>query len=361
MARADVRELLRVPAAERPRKIERAQARYRSRAVAELLLEESRRVVRQKPAEARDLAGLVHLVLLWMPGALGQGWAQELAVRADAWIANTHRVEYDLRAAERKLAEVRATMAREVVGEAVHAEVASLEASLRVDQGRYEEARRSLDQAAVLYRFEGNSERLARVLIKRALLGGGLKDQQTAVTVLREALDLLARLDQPQLLRESIVNLGLFLVNGGEEREAAVVFAEHEAELRAAGMWEWPPVQSIRGRVAFALDDRGGAERLFLAARAELIRRGDAVRAAVASLDLAVLYLAQGKTAELRRMARLMGNIFDSAELESEALAAVVLFQKAVAAESVTEAAIRAWRRQLEVTRVRGARPPQAS
>jgi hypothetical protein len=85
------------------------------------------------------------------------------------------------------------------------------------------------------------------------------------------------------------------------------------------------------------------------------------VRAAVASLDLAVLYLAQGKSADLRRMARLMGTVFESAELESEALAAVVLFQKAVEAESVTEAAIRAWRRQLEVARVRGGRQPQPS
>jgi hypothetical protein len=56
-----------------------------------------------------------------------------------------------------------------------------------------------------------------------------------------------------------------------------------------------------------------------------------------------------------------MGSIFDSAELESEAMAAVVLFQQAVAAESLTEAAIRAWRRQLEVARVRPARSPQVS
>jgi hypothetical protein len=74
-----------------------------------------------------------------------------------------------------------------------------------------------------------------------------------------------------------------------------------------------------------------------------------------------VLYLAQGKSADLRRMARLMGSIFESAELESEALAAVVLFQKAVEADSVTEAAIRAWRRQLELARVRGGRQPQPS
>jgi tetratricopeptide (TPR) repeat protein len=360
-ARADVRELLQVPAEARARKIERAQARYRSRAVAELLLEESRRLVRQKPAEARSLAGLVDLVLLWTPGALNEDWSRELGVRANAWVANTFRVEYDLRAADRKLAEVRERMSREVVGELVHAEVASLEASLRFDQGRNEEARRLLDQAAVLYRAARSGEQLARVLSKRALLEDRLGDQVAAAAVQREAIELLRGTEQQQIFRESIANLALFLVNGNSVHEAAGVLAEHETALRDARMWEEPRVQSIRGRVAFALGDLTEAERLFLAARAELIGRRDAVRAAVASLDLAVLYLAQGKTAELRRMARLMGTIFDSAELESEALAAVVLFQKAVAAESVTEAAIRAWRRQLEVARVRGARPPQAS
>jgi tetratricopeptide (TPR) repeat protein len=360
-ARADVRQLLRVPAEARPRKIERAQARYRSRAVAELLLEESRGLIREQPAEARSLAGLVDLVLLWTPGAQSQDWGRELGVRAHAWIANTFRVEYDLRAAERKFGEVRSRMSREVVGESVYADVASLEASLRFDQGRNEEARRLLDEAAVLYRAGGNERSLARVLSKKALLEDRLGDQTTAAAGQREALELLRGVDQPQLFRESIANLVLFLVNGGEVREAAEVLGEHETVLRDGGMWEAPRVQSIRGRIAFALADLAEAERLFLAARAELIGRKDAVRAAVASLDLAVLYLAQGKTAELRRMARQMGTIFDSAELESEALAAVVLFQKAVEGESVTEAAIRAWRRQLELARVRGGRQPQPS
>jgi hypothetical protein len=292
---------------------------------------------------------------------MDQDWSRELEIRAQSWIANTFRVEYDLRAAERKFAEVRAMMAREPAGEAVHAEVASLEASLRLDQGWFEEARRLLDQSAVLHRCEGNGERLSRVLAKRALLEDLLNDHVAATAVQREVLELLRQQDEPQLYRESLVNLGLFLVNGRKEREAAELLAEHEAALRAAGMWDWPHVQIIRGRVALALADLAEAERLFLAARAELIERRDAVRAAVASLDLAVLYLAQGKTAELRRMARLMGSIFDSAELESEALAAVVLFQQAVAAESLTEAAIRAWRRQLEVARVRPARRPQVS
>jgi hypothetical protein len=107
-------------------------------------------------------------------------------------------------------------------------------------------------------------------------------------------------------------------------------------------------MQALRGRIALEQDRPAEAERLFLAARTELVRRGDAVRAAVASLDLALLYLVQGKTAELRRMARLMGQVFEAEDLHEEAMATVVLFQQAVAAESLTVEALRAWRRQLE-------------
>jgi tetratricopeptide (TPR) repeat protein len=357
-AREDVRDLLRLPATARARRIERARSRYRSRAVADMLLEESRRLARERPSESRSLAGLVEVVVLWTPGAVGQDWARALRVRAAAWIANSYRVELDLRAAERAFSEVRARMAHEVVGEVVHAEVASLEASLRIEQGRFEEARRLLDQAAVFYRAEGRRSSLARVLIKRAVLEDALGDLAAAAAAQRQALGVLQGEDEPQLFRDSIVNLALFLVGDEKPEEAAEHLDRHAQVLAEGRMWDQPELQVIRGRIALAQDREPEAEKLFLAARAELIRRGENVRAAVASLDLAVLYLAQGKSADLRRMARLMGSILAGAELESEALAAVVLFQRAVEAESVTGAAIRAWRRQLEVGRPRRRKEP---
>jgi hypothetical protein len=40
--------------------------------------------------------------------------------------------------------------------------------------------------------------------------------------------------------------------------------------------------------------------------------------------------------------------VFETEDLHEEAMATVVLFQQAVAAESLTVEALRAWRRQLE-------------
>lgn len=356
-ARADLRELRRLPREERPQKIENARSRFRSRSLAELLIEESRRVVREAPAEAQSLASLVETVLLWTPGALGEDWARELAVTARAWEANALRVGGELRAADRRFGELRATLGRElVVSEAVHAEICSLEASLRIDQVRLDEAQNLLDRAAVLYRQTDLVEPLAKVLMQRATLESRAGDLVAAVDVQGQALALLEKSGNTRLFVSSLINLCHDLHGLGRSTAAGELLNEHHVLLTGSGVWEWPQTQILRGRLALEQSDAAEAERLFLAARAELSRRGEAVRAAIASLDLALLYLAQGKTGDLRRIARSMGQVFEAEDLHEEAMATVVLFQQAVAAESLTVEALRAWRRQLET----GGRSPKA-
>lgn len=362
-ARADLRELKRLPPDQRAGRIEHARSRFRSRALADLLVEESRRVVREDPAEAQSLASLVEVVLLWTPGALGQDWARELVLRAHAWEANAIRVAGELRVADRRFRELRARLAREVVdSEALHAEICSLEASLRIDQGQVGEARQLLSQAAALYECEGDSQALGRILMQWALVERREDDLEAAVAVQRRALGLLDATADPMLYLQSVSNLAFYLLGLERTDEAGALLADHEADLKEQSLWSTPRLQILRGRLALAHGESATAESLFVAARGGLLDLGDTVRAAAVSLDLALLYLAQGKTAELRRMARLMGQVFESQDLHEEAMATVVLFQQAVAAESVTVEALRAWRRRLESGgRSPRARPPQPS
>lgn len=348
-ARAELRELTSLPSTARAQRIQQARTRFRSRTLAELLIEESRRVVRENPFEARSLAALVDVVLLWTPGAVESDWARELSLRARAWEANALRVAGDLRGAEHSFGELRVQLAREIAaGEEIHAELCSLEASLRIDQRRLAEARNLLERAALLHRQSGSREPLARVLMKLAIVEDQSGDSESAVRVHCQALELLDPRQDAPLFLSTLVNLGLYLLELEQVAESEELLSRHRVDLIQAEMWEAPRVMTLRGRLALAQDDETEAESLFLAARAELIRRGDPLRAAVASLDLALLYLAQGKTGDLRRMARLIGAIFEAEDLHQEALATVVLFQQAVAAETVTLEAIRGWRRQLE-------------
>jgi hypothetical protein len=54
------------------------------------------------------------------------------------------------------------------------------------------------------------------------------------------------------------------------------------------------------------------------------------------SLELAALYLRQGRTAEMKQLAAEMVPIFESRDVHREAIAALMLFKKAVDMETVS-------------------------
>jgi hypothetical protein len=108
----------------------------------------------------------------------------------------------------------------------------------------------------------------------------------------------------------------------------------------------------LRGRIAHGLGRSDEAERLLLAARQGYLDRELGYDAALVTLDLALLYLDQGRTAELKDAARLMQPIFEVRNVHRQALAALMLFEQAAAAEKVTEQTIHGLRRYLERTRI---------
>lgn len=168
-ARRDLRRLLAVPRSEREGKIERARKRFRSRAFAELLLEESRGRVGDEPREAESLASLVPRVLHWMAGEARHPWAGELRAAAAARRADALRRAGDPEGAEEAFTELRRHLLSQPVHDAATlAEVCELEAALRVDQGRLDDAGRLLDRAALLHGDSGEPELRLRAVVRAA-------------------------------------------------------------------------------------------------------------------------------------------------------------------------------------------------
>jgi tetratricopeptide (TPR) repeat protein len=351
-ARADLRLLRRLPPEERAERIRTARSRFRSRAFAELLLAEARRLCRNEPAEAANLAELVPVALLWLPGAEGQPWARELEVRAAAWQANALRVAGRIRRADTLFAALRVDVARQPLKDpAIEAEAASLEASLRCDQGRLNEARDLLRRADTLFRLEHDAKAVARVAIKRGVVEQQEGDLPEAAACYREALAQVGPAEDAYLFLSSVFNLVLVLSDEGRYGEAEQLLDTHQGVYRGLEDAWWRPLERWRrGRIAAGLGRADEAEAAFLEARSEYAQAGDGIEAALVSLDLALLYLEQGRTAELKQVARLMQDLFAAEGLGDRALAALALFQQAVAAETVTVAAIRTWRRQIERT-----------
>jgi hypothetical protein len=78
------------------------------------------------------------------------------------------------------------------------------------------------------------------------------------------------------------------------------------------------------------------AERTLRRLRSEFIEADMAFDAALVSLDLAGLYARQGRSEEMRQLAREMIPIFQSREVHQHALAAILVFQQAAEMEKVT-------------------------
>jgi hypothetical protein len=81
-ARRDLRELKRLPWAQWRRRVAKARTRFRSRTLAHLLLDESRRCLPDDPVVAADLAALVPEVLAWTAERPDLLWAPPLIAEA---------------------------------------------------------------------------------------------------------------------------------------------------------------------------------------------------------------------------------------------------------------------------------------
>ena len=341
-ARHDLRRLLDLAPEERESKIVNARTRFRTRALAELLLEESRQLTRLDPGEAAGLAGLARTVVLWTPGALAHTWSEVIQARAMALAANARRVGGDLKAADAGFLDTRRFLAKNALGDCdLHAEVCSLEASLRLDQRRLDEAESQLDRAVLLFRQAGNSVGLAKSLIQRGDVQRTQERFADGVESLREALDLLDPKDDRHLYLCAVSNLALCLCEVGDYAEARRLVRSNARHYGGADdPWTRWRRSWLEGRIALGLDELEQAEGTLAEARNGFLADGQGYNAALASLDLAMVYLRRGRSGELKRLAGLMAPIFEAQDVHREAVAALILFQQAAAAEKVTAESI---------------------
>ena len=334
-AERDLRELLLLPQEERIRRIERARSRFRSPALVRLLLEESRRHASLQPATSLHLAELAETVAHRNPGMPGYF---DLLALGKAQMANACRVGDDRRRAKELFAVARQIMADHgVTDPEVVGRVDELLASLHKDQRQFHDAERLLQRAALQFGLIGATEDTARALI---ILGGsycagGSPDR--AIEATRSALTLLGSEGNLRLRVAGHYNLALQLVEAGRFTEASTLLEEgtalfdqvQEDWLRLRLLW-------LRGDIAAGQGDLALAERAYLETRDGFVAQGNGYDAAIVSLDLAILYLRQGRTIDVRRLAEEMVPVFQTQDVHREALAALALFQETARQDQLT-------------------------
>jgi transcriptional regulator with XRE-family HTH domain len=315
-----------LPALDRYRECER---------LVERLCEASVEAAPDDPARALDLARAALWIATAAPG--GEGERSRLMGYAWAFVANAQRVAGGnlLAAAASSASAWRLWRAGSAAPGSRLAEwrLLDLEASLSRDRRCFDEALALLDAALAA----APAAAKGRVLLNQGFTLEQAGRLEEAASALREATLLLGAGADARLRFGVRFNRIVLLCHAGRHAEAA----EESPELRRVteeigNALDLLRVRWLEGRIAAGLGRSEAARDAF-----EEVRRGFADRqagyhAALVSIELAILHLDAGRTADARDLADQMLWIFKAQRVSREALAALRLFCQAAASDALT-------------------------
>jgi tetratricopeptide (TPR) repeat protein len=163
-------------------------------------------------------------------------------------------------------------------------------------------------------------------------------DCEGAVAALHQAAPLVDGAREPRQRCVLRFNLAVALCHLGRYAEAVPLAAEVR-ELAIALRNDLDLVRLVwleQGRIAAGLGRRAEAITALRQVRTDFADRKMPYDAALATLDLAVLLLEEGRAVEVQALAPEMAPIFASLEVHREALAALRLFWRAVEKDQAT-------------------------
>lgn len=308
--------------------------RYHSWALADLLRERSFAAGTEDPARSRHLARLAVAVAERAPEVGGDRLRADLLSAAWAQLGNAERIATDLHAADAALRTALDHLGRGTGDPLPRARALSLLASLRSDQSRFDEAVEMAKRSASLYRRAGDDHGYGRTLLQVATYHAYRDELDLACSRLDEALGHLDAAAEPRLVLLARHNRASFLERAGRLEEAA-------GELAAARELAEAPLDRLRlrwleGRLELRRTGPEAGEAILSEVRDAFLDRGLGYEAAQVSLELAVLYAEQGRTADQRRLAEEMVPMFAARGVHPEAQAALALYCDAARAEAVS-------------------------
>ncbi|HEX5718600.1 MAG TPA: hypothetical protein VF179_20740 [Thermoanaerobaculia bacterium] len=302
------------------------------------------RELRQGEPEARVTAASLAVGLAEgiSPDLRGPHQLADLQARTWAERGNARRVADDLPGAEADLAHGLERAGQGTGDPRLLARLLDLTASLRTDQRRFDEAAQLLDWVYGIHRDLGEGHEAGRALISKSNAAAYALDIDTAVRLLGEGLALIDAERDPKLVLAAVHNLLSHLVDGGQIAEAKRVLDESRALYSAhGGLLERLKGGWLEGRIALALADPAEAERSFQEVRSGFAQAGIPYDMALVSLDLAALWLEQGRTREIQALLGETVAIFEARGIRREAIAALLMLQEAIERESVTASLLR--------------------
>jgi tetratricopeptide (TPR) repeat protein len=318
----------------------------RTWALCERVAAESIEAAGEDPQEAVRLAQLAVRIAELCPGQ--QAWRWRLEGYARIHLANARRASGNMpeareaRARGKKLWEAGAPADPGLLNEAL---VLQIEANLLRADHRFAEAMSLVEKA-----LRGVDAGItASLLYTKAFILEGMDDLRGSLAALEEAASLVDETREPRLALGILLQLLLNLCLGGRAAEAQHHLSEVRAIVERLNQeLDLTRVSWLEGLVAAGVGQSVEAEAKLQQVRGVMVEREIAFDYALATLDLAVVLLAENRTAEVRAFATDLLWIFRSQQMNENALAALRLFAAAARQETATVGLARRIRRFLD-------------
>ena len=316
----------------------RLDRRLQTLAVCELLIERSFEEGFRDSSRSVELAELGLLLSELLDGErYGRSVVQDLQARAWAYLGNARRIGFDLAGAEEALARAERLAEGGSADPLEEARILDLRASLLSDQGKFEAAAELLDVVIDIYDDLHEPHRKGRAMISKGLFLSYAGWPEEAIRQIRKGLGLVDWDREPRLVLSARHNLAWCLNDCGRAEEAQRQlqrFRHAYGEFRDS--WTELRLAWLDGRIAVRLGLLDEAETILREVQQRFLAEGHGYDASLVALDLAHLFLEEGRNAEVRALASEMIGVFLSRDVHRQALAALAVFQQAVELDRAT-------------------------
>jgi transcriptional regulator with XRE-family HTH domain/tetratricopeptide (TPR) repeat protein len=313
----------------------REAAAFQTPGFAELLCEESRKAAADSAARARHLATCAVAAAAAVPA--DEAPRPRLEGYCRFHLGNASRVGGDLEEADRELAHAEKLWtagAGDDSGLLNEARVLHIQAALRREQRRLPEALALLDRALAI---DGWGE-TPKLLMSKAKALEELGRHDAAIALLLEAG---AQFEGTSESRDLWVARQSRLVNLchlGRHAEAELGMADLRALAARLGNQQLDllRIKWLQGKIAAGRGLTGEAITALAAVRAQFLHQANAYDTALVTLELAQVFAALGRTAEVKALAQESAPIFEAQGVHREARQALALFRQAAEEERVS-------------------------
>jgi tetratricopeptide (TPR) repeat protein len=272
----------------------------------------------------------------------GRSVVQDFRARAWAYLGNARRLGSDLPGAEKALCLAEYYSEEGSADPLEEARILDLKASLLGDQGHLEEAAALLDVVVDIYEDVRDVHRQGRALISKGLFLAYACRPEEGLDWISRGLLLIHAEQEPRLVLMAHHNIAWCLTDCGRAGDAH----RHLDGVRHlydgfSDPWTRLRLGWLEARIAAGLGRHDEAETKLQELRRAFVEQNLGYDASLATLDLAALYLDQGRTEEVRRLAQEALPVLLAQDIHREAMAALIAFERATEIEHTTPRMVR--------------------